>query len=131
MSFSHLEYLLLLPFFILLYVWAWKPRQWVIQPSRVQVRKSSFLSRFTLAVPLFCWLGVCSMLILALANPRTRLINSFVTVEKTILVMCIDVSTSMGRGENSTMEKIRTLALDFVKQRKNDVIGVTAYSGAS
>ncbi|OGZ00239.1 MAG: hypothetical protein A2945_04390 [Candidatus Liptonbacteria bacterium RIFCSPLOWO2_01_FULL_52_25] len=135
MIFTYIEYLALLPLFFLVWAWArrglWKrrPRQWLEQPALRQVKRSNIISRLAFAVPLLCWLAISCLLIFALANPKTRSHSTFVVLEKKVFVFSYDASTSMGRGPESAMEKIRVIALDFVRRRKGDVIGITAYSG--
>ena len=131
MTFTHGVYFLLLPLFILLWVWAGRPRQWLLQPSRLQAKRSSFCSRAVLQLPLLLSLAVSSILIFALARPVSTLETTYLTLEKKVCMITYDVSTSMGRGPGSTMEKIRVMALDFVRFRKGDFVGVAAYSGAS
>ena len=131
MTFEYVGYLALLPLFFMVWVWAKRPRQWLYQPSLLQVRRSNIISRLVFAAPLTLWLAIACLLIFALANPKTVLQDTFVTLEKKIFVFSYDASTSMGEGPDSAMEKIRVVALDFVRSRKGDMIGITAYSGKS
>ncbi|MDO8558400.1 MAG: hypothetical protein Q7S09_04425 [bacterium] len=131
MTFTHGVYFLLLPLFILLWVWAGRSRQWLLQPSKLQVKRSGIFSRAVLRLPLLLWLAVSTLLIFALARPVSTLKTTYLTLEKKVCMISYDVSTSMGRESGSTMEKIRIMALDFVQLRKGDFVGVSAYSGAS
>lgn len=124
-------YLLLIPVILLAALWASRPRQWLNVPARRQAVPASFVSRLVLRVPLLCWLAVAVLLALSLVNPSTRTVIGHVAVEKKVLVVCMDASTSMGSGPTSTLEKARPMSLDFIRNRTGDFVGVTAYSGFS
>ena len=130
MAFAYPEYLLLLPVFFIIWLWARRPRQYLLIPSGGQGKRSNLLSRLVLSLPLICWLAISSIFIFALANPKKEFNTTNVVVEKKIFMVSIDVSTSMGRGPGSTMEKIKVMAADFVRKRAGDVIGISAYSGS-
>lgn len=47
------------------------------------------------------------------------------------MILCVDTSTSMGEGPNSSMEKIKRLTKEFARKRNlaGDYVSITAYSG--
>ncbi len=129
MHFAYPELLVLLPIVFFIWLWARRPRQWVDIPDRRQAKKSGFLSRLILASPLLCWLAVLSIIIIIMAEPKTTFEKTFITIEKKILVVSVDTSSSMGTGLSSAMEKIKLMVIDFVRLREGDVIGISAYGG--
>lgn len=117
---------------VLLLVWsaASRPRQWLNIPAARQARRASFLSRTIVRIPLTMWFLIAAGAALALTNPKRTTTQSFIEVQRKIFVFCVDVSTSMGQGPGSTMERIKAVYLDFADRRAGDVMGVSAYSGS-
>ncbi|MEH0008373.1 MAG: VWA domain-containing protein [Flavobacteriales bacterium] len=77
-------------------------------------------------------LSAISLVILALARPRTQDVTSDIKVTKGVdMVMAIDLSTSMLTQDlkPNRLEALKAIAERFVKHRKGDRIGVVAYAG--
>lgn len=75
---------------------------------------------------------ILSALIIALARPRTYTISQDRDESKGIdIMLSVDVSLSMLAKdlEPDRLEALKKIAVDFVKKRENDRIGLVAYSG--
>jgi hypothetical protein len=69
---------------------------------------------------------------IALANPQSSTMTSYITVLSKKAMVSVDASQSMGLGIRfSTMDKIRTMLHDFTDRRlkKDDYLGISAYGG--
>ena len=75
---------------------------------------------------------ILSALIIALARPRTYTISQDRDETKGIdIMLSVDVSLSMLAKDldPDRLEALKKIAIDFVKKRENDRIGLVAYSG--
>ncbi|HMR93691.1 MAG TPA: VWA domain-containing protein, partial [Chitinophagaceae bacterium] len=123
----------LLPLLTWWYVTKYDKKQAVVKVSaagaftektaRVRMRRLPFILRL-LAV---------SALILALARPQKRNDQQQTTGEGIDIILCMDVSGSMGSRDilPSRMEVAKQVAQDFVLSRPVDRIGVVIFSGES
>lgn len=124
---------ILLPFLV---YWYWKKssRQ---QPS-IKVSTayaftvSSWKNRFR-HLPFVLRLLALSCLIVALARPQKRNDDQRTEGEGIDIVLCMDVSGSMGSRDilPSRMEVAKEVAIDFVQSRPVDRIGLVIFSGES
>jgi Ca-activated chloride channel family protein len=79
-------------------------------------------------------LAALTLLIVALARPRTVAVSSKTQTNKGIdIVMAIDVSASMLARDlkPNRLEALKIVAEEFVNQRPNDRIGIVVYAGES
>ncbi len=77
-------------------------------------------------------LSAISLIVLALARPRTQDVTSDIEVTKGVdMVMAVDLSASMLAKDlkPNRLEALKRVAENFVKHRKGDRIGVVAYAG--
>lgn len=81
---------------------------------------------------IFLLLAVAS-LVIALAKPRVRNDQRFTEGEGIDIVLCMDVSGSMGSRDipPSRMEAAKEVATEFVRSRPVDRIGLVIFSGES
>ncbi len=84
--------------------------------------------------PLFL-LGLLA-LIVAAANPRTRLSSEVRTSDALAVMMAVDISGSMlatdlseGTREQTRLDIVKQLFRDFVEQRPEDLIGLVTFGG--
>lgn len=70
-------------------------------------------------------------LVLALARPQTSNSWSNTSVEGIDIMLCMDVSTSMLAEDlkPNRVQAARNVALEFIKRRENDNIGLTIFAG--
>ena len=83
--------------------------------------------------PFILWLLVLSCLIVALARPQKRNIEQRTKGEGIDIMLCMDVSGSMGSIDipPSRMEVAKEVAEEFVRGRLVDRIGLVVFSGES
>ena len=92
----------------------------------LKARLYPFLNVLKVLAVLFLWL--------ALARPRTVSVTKQTKSNKGIdIVMAIDVSSSMLARDlrPSRLEALKRVAVDFVRKRPNDRIGIVVYAGES
>lgn len=84
-------------------------------------------------LPFLCQLLAVTALVIALAGPRTRNDQRFTEGEGIDIVLCMDVSGSMGSRDipPSRMEAAKQVAEEFVRSRPVDRIGLVIFSGES
>ena len=83
---------------------------------------------------IFFRLIAVSLLILALVRPQSSQKDSEVLTEGIDIVMAVDVSTSMLAEDfkpNNRLEAAKEVAAEFIKGRKNDLIGLVVFAGKS
>jgi len=73
------------------------------------------------------------LVIIALARPQSTVSNKQVKTEGIDIMMSIDISGSMLAEDlkPNRIESAKTVASDFIKGRRNDRIGLIAYSGVA
>ena len=77
--------------------------------------------------------GLCLFfVILTLASPYKKIVHSEIKKEGVEMALAIDISASMQTKDvfPSRLQVAKKLAIDFVKQRKNDRISLIAFAGA-
>src|SRR5688572_29577598 len=84
-------------------------------------------------LPLLCRFLAVSMIIAALARPRSSSKGSNVTSEGIAIVLAMDVSTSMLAEDlrPNRIEAAKRVASEFVSGRPTDLIGMVIFSGES
>ena len=126
---------LLLPVIILWYVWIGiknKPRV-TIGNTKGLVQNKNLFNFSTYLLPALRIMAL-SLLIIALARPRTSSVNKKTKTNRGIdIVMAIDVSASMLAKDlrPNRLEALKKVAINFVNKRPNDRIGLVAYAGES
>lgn len=123
---------LLLPLFILIYIRKEK-QQGAIRVSSVKVfRAGSWKTRFR-HLPFIFRLLTLTALILVIARPQKRNQQQRTEGEGIDIVLCMDVSGSMGSRDilPSRMEVAKEVAEQFVMGRPVDRIGLVIFSGES
>lgn len=83
--------------------------------------------------PFFLKLISLSALIVALARPQSSLSYQNITSEGIDIMIALDISGSMLAEDlkPNRIEASKEVAIDFIKERKNDRIGLVIYSGES
>jgi len=125
----------LLPVLIAWYFWVKNKDRASLKmgSSRGFLQAPSFLAKTRSILPILRLLAI-SMLIIALARPRTYSVSKKTKTNKGIdIVMAIDVSASMLAKDlrPNRLEALKKVATTFVNQRPNDRIGIVAYAGES
>ncbi|PID29840.1 MAG: aerotolerance regulator BatA [Candidatus Cloacimonadota bacterium] len=94
--------------------------------------KPTLRSRFYFLPTLFKLLAI-ALIIVALARPRSSIENRETTTEGIDIILTLDVSTSM-KAMDFSPNRFRAaidVALNFIKGRKNDRIGLVIFAGES
>lgn len=136
MGFAYPENFMLLgliPFLIWWYVKKYNKRQAAIKVSAVRAFNVSTAKNFFRHVPFIFRVLAISALIVALARPQKRNDQQQTLGEGIDIVLCMDVSGSMGSRDimPSRMEVAKEVAVDFVLSRPIDRIGLVIFSGES
>lgn len=73
------------------------------------------------------------LFIIALARPQSKLTSRDITVEGIDIMIALDISGSMLAEDfkPNRMEAAKNMAIEFVRSRPNDRIGLTVFSGES
>jgi len=137
-NFKHPELLwlfLLVPIMIF-YYWKIKryhrPRITISSTEPFQNYRPTFRQRL-LNLPIALRVLAVCLMIVALARPQSSSRGSNVTTEGISIVIALDVSTSMLAEDlkPNRIEAAKRVALDFIKGRPNDLIGLVIFSGES
>jgi Ca-activated chloride channel homolog len=136
MDFAYSENFLLfgvIPLMIWWYVKKHNQRQPAIIMSTVRAFNVSTVKNYLRHVPFVLRLLAVSALIIALARPQKRNDQRHTLGEGIDIVLCMDVSGSMGSRDilPSRMEVAKDVAIDFVMGRPVDRIGLVIFSGES
>ncbi len=126
---------LFLPLLIAYQVWKKNEQTATLRLSSIGGfrNKISLMAKFKPYLFIFRILAL-SAFIIALARPRTVDISSHTKTTRGIdIVLSIDVSSSMLAKDlkPNRMEALKKVAVDFVKDRPNDRIGLVLYAGES
>ncbi len=93
----------------------------------------SMRQRFLLLLPVLSLLSL-TLLIFALARPRSSSKEEKVTTEGIDIVLAMDVSSSMLAEDfkpNNRIKAAKSVAREFIKERSNDRIGLVVFAGES
>ncbi len=136
MSFAYPENFMLFGLIPLLIWWYTKKynfRQATVKVSAVKAFKVSTAKNYLRHVPFILRLLAVSALIIALARPQKRNDQQQTLGEGIDIVLCMDVSGSMGSRDilPSRMEVAKEVAVNFVLSRPVDRIGLVIFSGES
>lgn len=123
----------LVPFMIWWYLKKYNPRQSSIRVSATRSFNVSTAKNYFRHLPFIFRLLAVTALIMALARPQKRNDQQQTLGEGIDIVLCMDVSGSMGSRDilPSRMEVAKEVAIDFVLSRPIDRIGLVIFSGES
>ncbi|MDC1222191.1 VWA domain-containing protein [Salibacteraceae bacterium] len=136
-EFAHIEFLfalIVIPFLVGWYVYKYWNRQPVLSYST-----SSFLGSVKplkarlIHLPIVLRLIALSVIIVAIARPQSSSSWQDIKTEGIDIVLAVDISSSMlARDfEPNRLEAAKEVAVEFIKSRPNDRIGLVVYSGES
>ena len=136
-EFAHIEFLVALaviPLLVLWYVFKYWNRQAVVGYSTSQFfqGKTGWKSKIHHALFVLRVLAI-SAIIVALARPQSSSSWQDIKTEGIDIVIAFDISSSMlARDfEPNRLEAAKEVAIEFIKNRPNDRIGLVVYSGES
>ena len=128
----------IIPFIILLFLLKkLEKKRYLDIPTGIIVQRISKLKSFFRKSGKVLWILIAVSLIIALARPQGVSELEKFGVEGRIIVLSVDLSTSMSstsysRTGRSSIDVIKELSLEFVKKRATtDLVGITAYGGKS
>lgn len=136
-EFAHIEFLwalLIIPGLIAWHIWRfWKDRptvsysqtSWLSEAGGNKVWLIHFVFGLrTIAI---------GLLIVAMARPQSSTKLQSITTEGIDIVLAMDISSSMLARDfdPNRLEAAKSVAIDFIKARRNDRIGLVVYSGES
>lgn len=123
----------LIPFLIWWYVKKYNSRQAAIKVSTTHSFKVSTAKNYFRHLPFILRLLAVGALIVAVARPQKRNDQRQTEGEGIDIVLCMDVSGSMGSRDilPSRMDVAKEVAVDFVLGRPVDRIGLVIFSGES
>jgi Ca-activated chloride channel family protein len=128
--------LLLVPAFVVWYYVRYKQKSAELKfPGAERLARSSnnWMARLA-ALPIVLRIAAYSLLVIALARPRTSEESTRTKATEGIdIMMAVDVSTSMKAQDLSPnrLEATKKVAADFVQKQPNDRIGLVVYAGES
>lgn len=136
MDFAYPENFLLLgliPLMIWWYLKKYQQRQPSVKVSTSRAFNVKTAKNYLRHVPFILRLLAVAALVVALARPQTRNDQRQTVGEGIDIVLCMDVSGSMGSRDilPSRMEVAKDVAIDFVMGRPVDRIGLVIFSGES
>ena len=136
MSFAYkwvLPFFGVLPLMVWWYVKQYNRNQATIKVSSTNAFQVSSAKIFFRHFPFVFRLLAIASLIVALARPQTRNDQEHLQGEGIDIVLCMDVSGSMGSRDilPSRMEVAKEVAVNFVMSRPVDRIGLVVFSGES
>ncbi|HAQ71950.1 VWA domain-containing protein [Salibacteraceae bacterium] len=136
-EFAHIEFLVALaviPLLVLWYVFKYWNRQAIVGYSTSQFfqGKTGWKSKIHHALFVLRVLAI-SAIIVALARPQSSSSWQDIKTEGIDIVIAFDISSSMlARDfEPNRLEAAKEVAIEFIKNRPNDRIGLVVYSGES
>jgi Ca-activated chloride channel family protein len=124
---------LLLPFLVVWYIRKYDKQLGSISVSSIHTFRAASWKKRLRHLPFIFRLLALSTLIIALARPQKRNEEQRTTGEGIDIVLCMDVSGSMGSRDilPSRMEVAKQVAEEFVRSRPVDRIGLVIFSGES
>ena len=123
----------LIPFLIWWYLKKYNRKQAIIKVSAVKAFRVSTAKNYFRHLPFILRLLSITVLIVALARPQKRNDQQQNLGEGIDIVLCMDVSGSMGSRDilPSRMDVAKEVAVNFVLSRPVDRIGLVIFSGES
>ncbi len=136
-EFAHIEFLFALIVILFLVGW-YVYKYWNRQPL-LSYSTTSFLSSLKplkarlIHLPIVLRLIALSVLIVAIARPQSSSSWQDIKTEGIDIILAVDISSSMlARDfEPNRLEAAKEVAVEFIKSRLNDRIGLVVYSGES
>lgn len=132
----HLFWLLLIIPFLLYWMYykrnTYYPSFNIPQQGGVLAQGTSFKVKLLYLLPLLKILALC-FIIVALARPQSPLSESEISTQGIDIVLSLDISGSMLARDfqPDRLEAAKKVAMQFIKERKNDRIGLVVFSGES
>ncbi len=137
-SFAHswvLWFLLLLPLWAIFHFYREKKRTAAIHLPTLQVLSSlpKTFKEKTRALPFFLRLAAVGLLLVALARPKGTVGARNVKTEGIDIVLALDISASMLAKDfkPDRLEASKEMAIEFIKGRPDDRIGLVIFAGES
>ena len=123
----------LIPFLIWWYQKKFNSKQAAFKVSAIRAFNVSTVKNYFRHLPFILRLLAISALVIALARPQKRNDQQQTVGEGIDIVLCMDVSGSMGSRDilPSRMEVAKEVAVNFVLSRPVDRIGLVIFSGES
>ncbi len=127
--------LLTIPLLIAWYIWKYKERR-----AKINFSNTSFLKDIKkplrvkfVHLPFILRMLVMALLIIALARPQSSSRIKEVTIEGIDIMIALDISGSMLAEDfkPNRMEAAKETAIDFIRMRRGDRIGVSIFAGQS
>ncbi len=136
MTFAHPLYFLLLALiipYVVWYVWRHRKTEAVMTVSSLSAFRhySRSWREYLIHLPFLLRIACYALAVCALARPQTDNDWSEQNIEGIDIMLCMDVSTSMLAEdlEPNRIQAARNVAMDFIKGRPNDNIGMTIFAG--
>src|SRR5438270_4265875 len=128
-----LPFLLILPFLAWIYFQNQKRLKSALAVTTTQTYKVATFRSAVVQVPFWLRLLAIGCVILALARPQIKNVQSRTKGRGIDIILCMDVSGSMLSTDfyPNRLEVAKQIAADFVKNRPVDEIGLVIFSGES
>ncbi|MBT7688060.1 MAG: VWA domain-containing protein [Flavobacteriales bacterium] len=135
-EFANIEFLWALIILPLILVWYWfvrNDRQPTMSFSASSDLRATGLKSYLVHLPIILRVLALAGIIVALARPQSSTNWQDVKTEGIDIVMAIDISSSMLAQdfEPNRLEAAKEVAVEFIKNRPTDRIGLVVYSGES
>lgn len=135
-EFANIEFLwalLVIPALVLWYLFSMKSRQPKLSFSSSSAITATGLKSYLIHLPIALRILAICVLVVALARPQSSTSWQDVTTEGIDIVMAVDISSSMLAQdfEPNRLEAAKEVAVEFIKNRPTDRIGLVVYSGES
>lgn len=125
--------MVLIPALSVWYILKNNQQQYAIQISDVSAEGLNGWKNTLRHFPFICRMLALACIITAIAKPQTKTDSQNAEGEGVDIVLCIDISGSMNALDflPNRLEAAKNVAVDFVKRRVADRIGVVIFSGES
>jgi Ca-activated chloride channel family protein len=125
--------LLILPLLIFLYSFTRKKRKSALLVTSARAFTTKTGKNAFLNLPFILRLLTIACVIVALAQPRLKHVQNRYKGQGIDIILCLDVSGSMGNPDipPNRLEVAKKMAIDFVKSRPVDQIGLVIFGGES
>lgn len=126
--------LLLIPLIVAIFLWTnVKLKSAVKSFGEPQLFERLLIHKSTSQIKFYLWLGTMLLLILALVNPQFGLKREKVKVEKSDIIIALDISNSMNATDisPSRLEKAKRFISQLINERKGDQIGLIFFAGSA
>jgi Ca-activated chloride channel family protein len=136
-DFAHIEFLwalLIIPALVGWHVWRfWKDRPTVSYSNTNWLNETDNNKVWLIHLVLGLRIMAIALMIVALARPQNSTQLQSITTEGIDIVLAMDISSSMLARDfdPNRLEAAKNVAIDFIKGRPDDRIGLVVYSGES